>query len=73
MSPALPLTESPAADEIQGNVLAPFNKPHMHFLMVRLPEQGDRARGWLAEMAGLVASSGKVARHNALQPRPHAT
>jgi Dyp-type peroxidase family len=52
--------------DIQGNVLAAFNKPHMHFLMLRLPRDADAARAWLDGMAGQVATGDAVAKHNAL-------
>lgn len=52
------------ADAIQGNVLAGFNKPHMRFLMVRLPRRVDDATAWLGEMAPLVPSTAAVAKHN---------
>jgi deferrochelatase/peroxidase EfeB len=71
MSPALPLRDGPDAKDIQGNVLSGFNKPHIHFLMVRLPAAGDRARAWLADMAGQVTYSDEVVAHYGLpKPRP---
>jgi deferrochelatase/peroxidase EfeB len=56
-------------DDIQGNVLTGFNKPHQRFLMVRLPADADAARSWLAEMADKVASDAAVAKHNALHAK----
>jgi Dyp-type peroxidase family len=50
--------------DIQGNVLAPFKKPHMRFVMVRLPRRVEDAKAWLAAINRHVSSSDEVARHN---------
>ena len=51
-------------EDIQGNVLAGFNKPHMRFLLLRLPPDPAAARAWLAELAPLVATTREVADYN---------
>lgn len=61
---SLPLRRGPDAREIQGNVLAAFNKPQMAFLLVSLPEDHDRARAWLWELEPLVASTEEVEDSN---------
>jgi Dyp-type peroxidase family len=50
---------------IQGNILAGFNKDHQAFLLVNFPEGSD-PKGWLAEAAAHVATSEEVATFNAL-------
>lgn len=62
----LPLRTGGAANDVQGNVLAGFNKPHMHFLIVQLPRAVTAARAWLGEIAPRVACTREVAEHNAL-------
>lgn len=59
-------------EDIQGNVLTGFNKPHQRFLMARLPADADAARGWLGAMADDVASDAAVAEHNALHAKGRA-
>jgi Dyp-type peroxidase family len=51
---------------IQGNILAPFNKPHQAFLLVNFRNDKDSARSWLAELRehGPVANTKDVAEHN---------
>jgi Dyp-type peroxidase family len=51
---------------IQGNILAPFNKPHQAFLFVNFRNDKERARSWLAELCehGPVASTNEVASRN---------
>jgi len=62
---ALPLRSGPAAREIQGNVLAAFNKPHMRFVLVTFAvDDRAAARAWLREMFPLVSCSEDVASHN---------
>lgn len=48
-------------DHVQGNVLAGFKKPHMHFVLLRLPHGTDEALAWLTETRRTVKSSGAVA------------
>jgi Dyp-type peroxidase family len=50
--------------DIQGNVLVGFDKQHARYLMVRLPDEVDAARAWLADMADEVASGDAVAKGN---------
>jgi len=52
-------------DDIQGNILAGFNKDHESFLFVNFPEGGD-PKGWLAEIAPDVASTSEVNTFNEL-------
>lgn len=49
--------------EIQGNVLAAFNKDHVVFLMVEFPDS-SRARSWLGQIAPRVATTADVATFN---------
>ena len=57
----LPLRGS---EDIQGNVLAAFNKDHQTLLLYRLPEDGVRARAWLAEIEPLVSATREVEDFN---------
>jgi Dyp-type peroxidase family len=50
---------------IQGNVLAGFNKDHQCFLFVSFPAGSD-PKGWLKAICGEVASCAEVAAFNAL-------
>jgi Dyp-type peroxidase family len=50
--------------EIQGNILAPFNKPHQVFLFVSFKHQGAAARQWLGPLANRVATTSDVADLN---------
>jgi Dyp-type peroxidase family len=50
--------------EIQGNILAPFNKPHQVFLFVTFDHQDAAARRWLERLADRVATTRDVAAHN---------
>jgi hypothetical protein len=50
---------------IQGNVLAGFNKDHQRLLFFRLGD-GDRARSWLATMVDETATSEEVLAFNEL-------
>jgi Dyp-type peroxidase family len=49
--------------EIQGNVLAAFNKPLQTFLLLAFAD-ADRGRQWLGDMAGLVATTQAVEDFN---------
>jgi Dyp-type peroxidase family len=60
ITPALDL------DQIQGNVLAPFNKDHQSFIFVRLSDDQTDARAWLAELLPDVATTTEVAAFNRL-------
>ena len=50
--------------EIQGNILAPFNKPHQAFLFVTFRQQDAAARRWLGHLANRIATTRDVAAHN---------
>jgi Dyp-type peroxidase family len=53
-------------DDIQGNVLAGFNKDHQTFLFVRLPDDPAAAKTWVASVVDEVATHTEVASFNAL-------
>lgn len=55
-----PLRHGPDAHDVQGNVLAAFNKPLATFLLVALPPDVATARAWLSEMEPLVATTKEV-------------
>jgi Dyp-type peroxidase family len=50
--------------EIQGNILAPFNKPHQVFLFVSFKRQDAAARQWLGRLVDRVATTRDVADLN---------
>lgn len=52
-------------DDIQGNIVAGFNKDHQSFLFVNFPDGGD-PKGWLAEVSSEVASTSEVNAFNQL-------
>ena len=59
---ALPLLLS---ENIQGNILAPFNKPCQRFLFISFMNRRAEARAWLKELVGAgVASTEQVVEHN---------
>jgi Dyp-type peroxidase family len=51
--------------KIQGNILAPFNKPHQAFLFLNFNNDQAAAQGWLTDLAGRVATTQDVVAHNA--------
>jgi Dyp-type peroxidase family len=53
-------------DQIQGNVVAGFNKDSTSYLFLALPDDPARARVWLAELVGQVATAQEVKRFNDL-------
>jgi Dyp-type peroxidase family len=53
-------------DQIQGNVVAGFNKDHTSYLFLALPDDPARARAWLAELVGQVATAREVKQFNDL-------
>src|SRR5438552_1708729 len=53
-------------DEIQGNILAGFNKDHASFLFLALPDDQAQAKAWLAGIVDEVATTTEVAAFNAL-------
>jgi Dyp-type peroxidase family len=53
-------------DQIQGNVVAGFNKDYTSYLFLTLPDEPDRARAWLAGLVGQVATAEEVKRFNDL-------
>ena len=61
---ALPLLLS---ENIQGNILAPFNKPYQRFLFISFMNRREEARDWLRELVDDrdgVASTKQVVEHN---------
>jgi Dyp-type peroxidase family len=52
--------------EIQGNVVAGFNKDYASFLFLALPEGQAQARAWLAELVDQVATAEEVKQFNDL-------
>jgi Dyp-type peroxidase family len=52
--------------EIQGNVVAGFNKDHTSYLFLALPDDQAQARSWLAELVGQVATAEEVKQFNDL-------
>jgi Dyp-type peroxidase family len=53
-------------DEIQGNILAGFNKDHQTLIFFRLSEDPTAAKDWLAELTPDVASTNEVKAFNDL-------
>lgn len=51
------------SDEIQGNILAGFNKDHQVFLFLTFPDQAA-GRAWLADLLPRVATTRQVATFN---------
>jgi Dyp-type peroxidase family len=52
--------------EIQGNIVAGFNKDSTSYLFLALPDDPARARAWLAELVGQVATAEEVKQFNDL-------
>jgi Dyp-type peroxidase family len=52
--------------KIQGNILAPFNKPHQLFMFVNFRRNGDAGRTWLGRLIAdeRFATTEMVAAHN---------
>jgi Dyp-type peroxidase family len=53
-------------DEIQGNVIAGFNKDHTSYLFFALPGEPAQARAWLADLVNEVATAQEVKQFNDL-------
>ncbi len=53
-------------NEIQGNVVAGFNKDYASFLFFALPDVQAQARAWLADLADEVATAEEVKQFNDL-------
>ena len=53
-------------EEIQGNVVAGFNKDYTSYLFFALPEDPVRARAWLADLVNQVATAQEVKQFNDL-------
>jgi Dyp-type peroxidase family len=53
-------------EEIQGNILAGFNKDYATFLFFALPDDQARARGWLRDLVDQVATTKEVKQFNDL-------
>jgi Dyp-type peroxidase family len=54
-----------ASETIQGNILAPFNKPCQLFLFLNFRNRQVEARAWLSELvkSGVIATTNDVVRH----------
>jgi Dyp-type peroxidase family len=53
------------SETIQGNILAPFNKPHQTFLFLNFNNDQDGARRWVTALAdNRIATTKAVAEHN---------
>ena len=59
----LPLKNGPASHEVQGNVLAAFNKDHQVFLLLNFTD-AQGARQWLKTVEPLVATTNQVETFN---------
>jgi hypothetical protein len=59
------LTEDQFPD-IQGNILAGFNKDNATFLFFALPAEAEQGRVWLSEVVDEVATTTEVKAFNAL-------
>lgn len=64
LSPALPLRNGPVSEQIQGDILAAFNKDHRVYLFYRFQDQAS-ARAWLRELLPFIAKTKDVAAFNA--------
>jgi Dyp-type peroxidase family len=53
-------------EEIQGNVVAGFNKDYTSYLFFALPDEPARARAWLADLVDEVATAQEVKQFNDL-------
>jgi Dyp-type peroxidase family len=67
----LPLRNGEDAKEIQGNILAGFNKDHQFFVFLQFPDGGS-GRAWLAELLPKVATTKQVATFEAFAAGAHA-
>jgi Dyp-type peroxidase family len=56
-----------SSETIQGNILAPFNKPHQMFLFLNFNNDQEGARRWATALAddSRIADTKAVAEHNA--------
>ena len=52
------------SEEIQGNILAPFNRPHQLFLFLNFANNQGAAQQWLASLIGNIATTQQVVKHN---------
>jgi Dyp-type peroxidase family len=53
-------------DQVQGNIVAGFNKDWTSYLFLALPDEPSRARTWLAGLVGQVATAQEVKQFNDL-------
>jgi Dyp-type peroxidase family len=53
-------------DQIQGNLVAGFNKDYTSYLFLALPDDPGRARAWLGGLVGQVATAQEVKQFNDL-------
>jgi len=61
------------SEDIQGNILAPFNKPYQRFLFISFGNDRVDARRWLARLVDEVASTKQVVDHGVLHKEGKAT
>jgi Dyp-type peroxidase family len=64
-APAPGVLSDESLHNIQGNILAPFNKPRQLFLFLNFRNSQRNAQAWLTELVdgGLIASTSQVVRH----------
>lgn len=64
-APAAGVLSHQSFQDIQGNILAPFNKPRQLFLFLNFRNSQQHARDWLAELVdgGVIASTSQVVGH----------
>src|SRR4029453_16841642 len=62
-APAAGVLSHQSFQDIQGNILAPFNKPRQLFLFLNFRNSQQHARDWLAELVdgGVITSTSPVA------------
>ena len=63
--PAAGVLSPQSFQDIQGNVLAPFNKPRQLFLFLNFRNSQQHAREWLSQLVdgGVIASTNQVVEH----------
>lgn len=59
-----PLRNGQDAEDIQGDILAGFNKDYRMYLFLNFPKDANRARGWLGELVPRIATTKEVAAFN---------
>jgi Dyp-type peroxidase family len=63
--PAARVLSEGSFQNIQGNILAPFNKPRQLFLFLNFRNSEQNARAWITELVkgGFIASTSQVVKH----------